>query len=57
MTCPVCKKPTSDVHKPFCSGRCRDVDLAKWLRGDYAIPGRDGEAADDVPPSPTDDHD
>ena len=44
MSCPVCNKPTAPAHKPFCSKRCADVDLNRWLSGSYAIPGRDGEA-------------
>ena len=31
-------------YRPFCSRRCADIDLARWLRGDYVVPGRDGEA-------------
>jgi endogenous inhibitor of DNA gyrase (YacG/DUF329 family) len=42
--CPVCRKPQVPRYRPFCSKRCADVDLARWLRGDYVIPGRDGEA-------------
>jgi len=38
MSCPICKKPSSDKYKPFCSKRCADIDLAKWLGGTYAIP-------------------
>lgn len=50
--CPLCRKPTDPAFKPFCSRRCADVDLARWLRADYAVPGRDGEALDvgDTPP-------
>ena len=36
--CPVCGRPTDDKYKPFCSRRCADVDLSRWLRGAYAIP-------------------
>ena len=50
MSCPVCNKPTAPEHKPFCSKRCTDVDLNRWLSGSYAIPGNDGEAA--VPEAP-----
>lgn len=39
MTCPICGKPPEPKYRPFCSKRCADVDLARWLRGDYAIPG------------------
>ena len=48
MKCPQCRKEAVAEFSPFCSKRCADVDLARWLRGDYAIPGRDGEAADDL---------
>ena len=36
--CPVCGKPVDDKFKPFCSARCRNVDLNRWLSGVYAIP-------------------
>jgi len=36
--CAVCGKPVDDKFKPFCSARCRDVDLNRWLSGVYAIP-------------------
>lgn len=38
--CPVCSAPTETAFRPFCSSRCADVDLSRWLRGAYAIPGR-----------------
>ncbi|MWD26366.1 DNA gyrase inhibitor YacG [Aquicoccus sp. SCR17] len=41
MSCPICHKPTSDAYRPFCSRRCADVDLAKWLSGGYAVPSTD----------------
>ncbi|MFI0395418.1 DNA gyrase inhibitor YacG [Paracoccus jiaweipingae] len=37
--CPICGKPADPKLRPFCSKRCADIDLARWLRGDYAIPG------------------
>ena len=37
--CPICGKPAVQAFRPFCSKRCADVDLARWLRGDYRIPG------------------
>ena len=43
--CALCGKPQSAAFKPFCSKRCADVDLAKWLGGRYAIAGE--ERADD----------
>ena len=41
---------------PFCSQRCKDVDLGRWLRGDYRIPGdRPDPSSDDAPDAPDDD--
>ena len=37
--CPICGKPRIAEHSPFCSTRCRDRDLVKWLDDGYAIPG------------------
>lgn len=37
--CPICRKPAVDRYQPFCSKRCADVDLSRWLKGGYAIPG------------------
>lgn len=36
--CPICHKLPEDKYNPFCSKRCADVDLGKWLGGLYAIP-------------------
>ena len=36
--CPICGKPADAAHRPFCSKRCADVDLHRWLGGHYAIP-------------------
>jgi endogenous inhibitor of DNA gyrase (YacG/DUF329 family) len=36
--CPICNKPAQPAYKPFCSKRCADVDLNRWLTGGYAIP-------------------
>ncbi len=38
--CPICGAPSEAHFRPFCSHRCSDVDLSRWLRGAYAIPGR-----------------
>jgi uncharacterized protein len=48
--CPICGKPRDDAYRPFCSKRCADVDLGRWLHGSYAIPvtedaDEDGETA------------
>lgn len=48
--CPICGKPRSERAEPFCSKRCADIDLHRWLSGRYVIPGTergDGEGADD----------
>jgi uncharacterized protein len=49
--CPICGAPSEQQYRPFCSRRCADVDLSRWLRGAYAIPvepdgDEDGESAD-----------
>ena len=36
--CPICKKPQDERFRPFCSKRCADVDLSRWLKDSYAIP-------------------
>lgn len=44
MKCPTCQKVLEDPRsplRPFCSQRCKLVDLARWLDGDYAIPGEE----------------
>ncbi len=43
--CPICSKPRQPEFSPFCSARCRDIDLGKWLDDGYAVPG---------PPAPPD---
>ena len=50
MACPICGKPKDPKYRPFCSARCADVDLARWLRGDYAIAGPPAE--EDERPDP-----
>lgn len=37
-SCPICGKPRQAEYRPFCSKRCADIDLARWLDGAYAIP-------------------
>lgn len=50
MSCPICRKPSSDDYRPFCSRRCADVDLGRWLTGGYAVPGDPVEDGDEMPP-------
>ncbi len=47
--CPICKKPTVQAFRPFCSKRCADIDLARWLGGEYVIPGEPGLDIDEEP--------
>ncbi len=46
-SCPICTRDSDPKYRPFCSRRCADVDLARWLNGSYAIPA---EAIDDENP-------
>ncbi|GGG62928.1 hypothetical protein GCM10011415_06670 [Salipiger pallidus] len=43
MSCPICAKETVKEYRPFCSRRCADVDLSKWVSGEYAVPSTDPE--------------
>jgi endogenous inhibitor of DNA gyrase (YacG/DUF329 family) len=56
--CPICAKPASADYRPFCSKRCADVDLQRWLVGRYAIPAarEDSDDDDEIRP-PTSDGD
>lgn len=46
MSCPICEKAVDAAYKPFCSRRCADIDLGKWLTGSYALPSSDPDDAD-----------
>ncbi|RME17826.1 MAG: DNA gyrase inhibitor YacG [Alphaproteobacteria bacterium] len=54
MSCPICGKETARAYRPFCSRRCADVDLGRWLGGQYAIPGEPVELPDEDEASLTD---
>ncbi len=47
--CPICGKPATLETHPFCSKRCTDVDLHRWLGGTYAIPAEDESDAEKAP--------
>ena len=51
VNCPTCNKPViwgeQSPYRPFCSKRCADVDLQRWLTGRYAIPSTGDEAEGD----------
>ncbi len=42
--CPVCGRPSVRKYHPFCSKRCADIDLNRWLKGAYAIPAGEEDA-------------
>jgi endogenous inhibitor of DNA gyrase (YacG/DUF329 family) len=49
--CPICRRPAEPAASPFCSRRCADLDLGRWLTAHYAIPGQPVEPTDeDLPP-------
>ena len=50
--CPVCGKPAEQAFRPFCSARCADVDLNRWLSGAYAIPATPEEEEDETAARP-----
>ncbi len=52
MSCPICEKDTDQKYRPFCSKRCADVDLGRWMNGSYVIPGEPLEDAEDTPATP-----
>ena len=55
--CPHCRKPFVPAYRPFCSKRCADVDLNRWLTGAYVIAGSkhaegDGQSDEEQDPEP-----
>jgi hypothetical protein len=50
--CPICGKPTVAASRPFCSKRCADVDLNRWLSGVYSVPVMEEEDEDGAPIAP-----
>jgi uncharacterized protein len=44
--CPICGKPAVPEFRPFCTRRCANVDLNRWLGGVYAVPVKDEEDED-----------
>jgi uncharacterized protein len=45
--CPICGRPRDPAHRPFCSARCRDVDLARWFNQVYSIPAAEPDERPD----------
>jgi hypothetical protein len=56
MRCPICKKPAGrypeNPYAPFCSKRCKLIDLGKWLGEEYRVPGEPAPAAAAGPEAP-----
>ncbi|MDH3741520.1 MAG: DNA gyrase inhibitor YacG [Hyphomicrobiales bacterium] len=46
--CPICQTPSVHKYHPFCSARCADIDLHKWLGGHYAVPAVEQPDFEDV---------
>lgn len=46
--CPICKKTSLQAFHPFCSARCANIDLNRWLTGAYAIPATEEEEDDEI---------
>jgi endogenous inhibitor of DNA gyrase (YacG/DUF329 family) len=59
LRCPICKKAmkSSDPDFPFCSDRCRTIDLGKWASGAYVIPSPVGDADESIRESTPEDSD
>jgi endogenous inhibitor of DNA gyrase (YacG/DUF329 family) len=47
--CPVCGAPAAAAHRPFCSERCAEVDLGRWLKGTYRIPTEEAPSEGEAP--------
>jgi endogenous inhibitor of DNA gyrase (YacG/DUF329 family) len=50
--CPICGKPALARFRPFCSARCANVDLNRWLSGAYRLPAVEEAADEAVPQAP-----
>ncbi len=47
--CSVCGRPVTERFRPFCSARCADVDLGRWLTGQYRVPAERETETDGIP--------
>lgn len=54
--CPICAKPSVRAFHPFCSERCANIDLNRWLSGSYVIPAKTEDAPDEEKSSPFPDY-
>jgi endogenous inhibitor of DNA gyrase (YacG/DUF329 family) len=49
--CVLCGKAQDPAYRPFCSKRCADIDLGRWLKGSYSIPGAPTDETDNAVPN------
>ncbi|MEM1373614.1 MAG: DNA gyrase inhibitor YacG [Pseudomonadota bacterium] len=52
MSCPICDSDATERYRPFCSKRCADIDLARWLGGVYTLDDEEDGTAADTPADP-----
>lgn len=45
--CPICKKPATERYQPFCTKRCADIDLGRWLKEGYRVETEEGPGEDE----------
>ncbi len=59
LRCPICKKTVKSAEPgfPFCSDRCRQIDLGKWATGQYVIPSEATDTEDTVRQDTVEDED
>jgi uncharacterized protein len=59
LRCPICKKvvKSADPEFPFCSDRCRTIDLGKWASGAYVIPSPVADGEEQIRDSTPEDQD
>ncbi len=48
MACPICKAQSETKYRPFCSARCADIDLGRWMTGQYVLPERADDAEEEA---------
>jgi uncharacterized protein len=46
--CPICGRDRVEAYRPFCSARCKDVDLHRWFSGHYAVPAVENDEPDET---------
>ncbi|MGE0653724.1 MAG: DNA gyrase inhibitor YacG [Alphaproteobacteria bacterium] len=48
--CPICGAPAVAAFRPFCSRRCADIDLGRWLKEGYRVPTEESPGDDEAGP-------